>query len=426
MLLFLAGTNVNTIKNLNDVMNRIKNAGLKLNRDKCEFSQNKVEFLGHIISKNGIELNPNKIEAINNLKIPTNVHELRRVLGLFNFVTKFIPKAQENLSPMNELLKKGVCWRWDKAQQQASDYMKRALSRAPALAYFETNKPIVVSADASSYALGGVLMQRHGNILKPVSYVSRSLSASEKNYAQIEKELLASVWACEKFQMYLQGHEFTLQSDHKPLIPLINTKCLTDAPIRCQRLLMRLSMYSVKAEYVPGNFMAISDSLSPDVVVGEASSKETFENEIKCYSVGAINSLPISATKLDIIIYKQQQDDVLSQVKKYTINEWPDEITSDLSSYHLSRHDFSVFDNLLLYKNRVVTPPTLRKEMLQKIHGDGHLSITKCRDRAQRSVWWPGISSELSKYIDSCAFCQTHRRQNRAEPVKMTELPELP
>ena len=86
-----------------------------MNRDKCEFSQNKVEFLGHIISKNGIELNPNKIEAINNLKIPTNVHELRRVLGLFNFVTKFIPKAQENLSPMNELLKKGVCWRWNKA-----------------------------------------------------------------------------------------------------------------------------------------------------------------------------------------------------------------------------------------------------------------------------------------------------------------------
>ena len=229
-------------KNLNDVMNIIKNAGLKLNRDKCEFSQNKVEFLGHIISKNGIELNPNKIEAINNLKIPTNVHELRRVLGLFNFVTKFISKAQENLSPMNELLKKGVCWRWDKTQQQAFDYMKRALSRAPALAYFETNTPIVVSSDASSYALGGVLMLRHGNILKPVSYVSRSLTASEKNYAQIKKELLASVWACEKFQMYLQGHEFTLQSNHKPLIPLINTKCLTDAPIGCQRLLMRLSM----------------------------------------------------------------------------------------------------------------------------------------------------------------------------------------
>ena len=149
-------------------------------------------------------------------------------------------------------------------------------------------------------------MQRHGNILKPVSYVSRSLTASEKNYAQIERELLASVWAREKFQMYLQGQKFTLQSDHKPLIPLINTKCLTDAPIRCQRLLMRLSMYSVKAEYVPGKFMAISDLLSRDVVVREASLKESFENEIKCYSVGAINSLPISATKLDIIIYKQQ------------------------------------------------------------------------------------------------------------------------
>ena len=104
---------------LREVLNRVRNAGLILNKEKCQFNQTKLEFLGHIIMKNGIEISPNKIDAILKLKTPGNVSELRRILGLFNFVTKFIPKAQTNLTPLNELLKKGICRQWSNDQQRA-------------------------------------------------------------------------------------------------------------------------------------------------------------------------------------------------------------------------------------------------------------------------------------------------------------------
>ena len=116
-----------------------------------------------------------------------------RVLGLVNFVTKFIPNAQTNLTPLNVLLKKGVCWQLSNDQQRAFDETKRSLCRAPALEYFDPNKDIIVSADSSAYAVRGVLLERHGKILRPVAYCSRSLMPSDKNYAQIEKELLVSV-----------------------------------------------------------------------------------------------------------------------------------------------------------------------------------------------------------------------------------------
>ena len=203
---------------LKTVLNRIKISGLKLNKDKCMFNKRKLEFLGHVISDVGVHISPSKIEAIKRLKIPENSRDLRRILGMLNFLTRFIPNAQVDLSPLNDLLKKNIAWVWGPSQQKALDKIKSIVSSSPVLAYFDSTKPIVISTDSSSYALGGVLFQQDGKVLRPVSYCSRSLSASEKGYAQIEKELLATVWVFEKFNSYLQGIQFKLQTDHKPLI----------------------------------------------------------------------------------------------------------------------------------------------------------------------------------------------------------------
>ena len=142
---------------LKTVLNRIKIFGLKLNKDKCMFNKRKLEFLGHVISDVGVHISPSKIEAVKRLKIPKNSRDLRRILGMLNFLTRFIPNAQVDLSPLNNLLNKNIAWVGGPSQQQALDKIKSIVSSSPVLAYFDPTKPIAVSTDSSSYALGGVL-----------------------------------------------------------------------------------------------------------------------------------------------------------------------------------------------------------------------------------------------------------------------------
>ena len=157
------------------------------------------------------------------------------------------------LKPLNDLLKCDVYWYWGPEQEAVKDL----ISTAPVLAYFDPTKITVVSTDASSYGLGGVLLQYHGKELRPVAFGSRTLSQTEKGYAQIEKECLAGVWCCEKFDKYLRGLDFKLFTDHKPLVPLINMRNVDKIPIRCQRLLICMMRYNLEAQQ-----LVVADTLS--------------------------------------------------------------------------------------------------------------------------------------------------------------------
>ncbi|KAJ8362552.1 hypothetical protein AAFF_G00369560 [Aldrovandia affinis] len=165
---------------------------------------------------------------------------------------------------------------------------------SPTLMYYDVYKPMAVSADVSSYGIGSVLMQ----LWRPVAYCSQCLSDAENRYTQIEKECLASVWACERFEKYLYGLEgFKLISDHKPLVPLMNSKDLDNIPIRCQRLLMRLMRFNPMAECALGKTLVIADMLS------RSPSRDTQNNkgmhtDMEFYVAYIIDSMPSMEQKL--------------------------------------------------------------------------------------------------------------------------------
>ena len=201
-----------------------------LNGAKCEFNKLSIKFLGHVVNRNGIRQDPEKTTAILKMSAPQSVSEVRRFLGLVNQLGKFSSRIAKISQPLRELLRSRNAWHWGPDQEASFEAIKQELVKPTILAMYDPQTKIKVSPDASSFGLVAVLLQSNGDDWKAVAYASRALSDTERRYAQIEKEALASIWACKKFSNYILGRPFLLESDHKPLISLLNMKHLDDLP----------------------------------------------------------------------------------------------------------------------------------------------------------------------------------------------------
>lgn len=362
------------------------------------------------------------------LKAPTNVHELKRTLGMINYMSKFLPGLASAASPLYELLREKNVWTWDQQQQHALQRLKKDVVTSPVLAHYDPQRQTAVSADSSSYGIGGVLLQlHHGECWKPVAYCSRRLSDAETRYAQIEKECLAGVWACERFQKHLVGLDsFLLITDHKLLVPLINSKDLDTVPVRCQRLLMRLMRFNAMAEYAPGKAMTlvIADALSRSPVESE----DTTERVIKCHVDAVTHSWPVSQHKLERIRAATQEDEQLQCVLKLIAEGWPQKVSSaphSVTDYYAVKDSMSICEGLVTLGCCIVIPQAMRQEILERMH-DGHQSPSKCRERAQETVWCPMISTDIKQKVETSHFCQTNKRTQCKEPLQPKTLPERP
>ena len=202
-----------------NTLERLQKHGITLNKKKCSFATESVKFLGHIVDKEGIRPDPEKVKGINDMTEPKNLTGLRRFLGMYNQLNKFSPQLTDRMKPLRDLLCNKNQWLWGEAQQKAFVETKKLLSSTPALALYDQKRPTRISADASSFGLGAVLMQQYpNNQWRPVAYASRAMTPTEQRYAQVEKEALAITWGCERFLQYLLGLPFEIETDHKPLV----------------------------------------------------------------------------------------------------------------------------------------------------------------------------------------------------------------
>lgn len=207
---------------LHQVLKRLQDAGITLNKDKCVLRKQSAEFLGHVVSANGVSADPVKIKALAQLTPPGDVSEVRSFLGMANHLAKFLPGLSQLTKPLCDLLYHDADWCWGEPQQKSFDSVKEALTTTPV--HYDPRSHLTVSADASLYGLGAVLLQEMSGKRLPVAYASQSLTETEQRYAQIEKETLGIAWACEHFRQYLLGLQFHIETDHKPLMPLLSSK----------------------------------------------------------------------------------------------------------------------------------------------------------------------------------------------------------
>ncbi|KAL8586722.1 hypothetical protein ACOMHN_038708 [Nucella lapillus] len=331
---------------------------------------------------------------------------------MFNYLARFVPGMTSIMKPITDLRKKDTAWSWGPSQQKAFQRIKEKLSSLPALGFYRPENRTVLSADSSSYGLGATLMQWQGDRLVPIAYASRTLTEAERRYAQIEKECLASTWACEKFSKYLIGLDsFELQTDHKPLVRLMRSKDIDRAPVRCQRLLIRLMRFNADVIHVPGKQIVIADALSRNPVPHAAEDEEKAET-VTAYVNNVESCWPVTQQRMDRLRAATVHDPELQQVIEYVLNGWPRTPPVNLQAYHQVQGELSLISGLLVYNNRIVVPSSQREDVLHKLH-ETHQGLHKCRQNAQSAVWWPGLSRDLKNLIDSCRVCRTSRPSQR-------------
>ncbi|KAL5517465.1 hypothetical protein EMCRGX_G003010 [Ephydatia muelleri] len=412
---------------LHAVLKAIKAAGVTLNSEKCSFSVDKLKFLGHVISRDGVSADPDKTKAILQMKPPTNITELRRFMGMVNQLGKFSPNVAQISQPLRELLSTKSAWVWGTSQDHAFSSVKTELTRPTVLALYNPMAETLVSADASSNGLGAVLLQKFEAEWRPVVFASRSMSETETRYAQIEKEALAITWACDKFSIYILGRQFTVETDHKPLVPLLSSKQLDSLPPRILRFRLRLMRYHFNIKRVPGKLMYTADTLSRAPTSVPGTDCEVLQDDAELFAAQVIAHLPASKARMDVYRSSQTSDPVMSAVIKYCRFGWPEKHRlqlSELRVYWSLRGELTVYDGLLFFGKRLVIPQALQEETRQSLH-QGHQGIQRCQLRASSCVWWPGISKDLERFVKQCLVC-AKRSVPRKEPMIPSELPKYP
>ena len=336
-ILITGETDMEHLQNLEEVLRRLKEHGITVKKSKCQFLCESVEYLGHIIDKDELHAAPSKMQAVLNAPAPTCVKELQSFLGLINYYGRFIPNLATLLHPLNQLLKKTVQWKWSQKCQVAFQEAKERLISVEVLVHYDPALTIRLATDTSAYGLGAVISHVLPNgSEKPIALASRTLSFAECNYSQIEKEALAIIFGIKKFHQYLYGRNFTLITDHKPLVTILGPKAgiPTLAAARLQRWAIHLSAYSFSIEFRGTEKHGNADGLSR-LPLPQKQEREKPDVATQ-FNVVQMSTLPLTHRQLRTA---SRCDSVVSKVMQYTKQGWPNTVPEAFKSYWRRRNE---------------------------------------------------------------------------------------
>ncbi|XP_055381628.1 uncharacterized protein K02A2.6-like [Condylostylus longicornis] len=354
------------------VMDRARGLNVKFNKDKLQ------------------------MQAIENLENPKNKKDLQKLMGFINYMGSFIPNLAEVSAPLRALLK----------------------NDSPTLKHFDFTEPISIQTDASRSGLGACLMQKG----RPVCFASRSMTETEINYPQIDKEFLAVVYACKKFHNYIYGRKIEIITDHKPLLGIMAKKYYSIPSPRLQRLKLKLEKYNLNFRYCPGKYMFIADFLSRNFKTEKQECEEM--NGLS----DMIHTINVSDEKKKIFQDETLNDEILKDLFK-TINDgWPvrkELLCEKLKPFWKNRNDLFVVDGLIFLNDRIFVPKSLRDDVLYQLHLP-HLGVEKTKSRARSIVYWPTMNLEIEELIHKCNICEKYKYSEPREPLINHDIPEMP
>ena len=462
--IIVAGNSISQcLECLEHVFQRLMEAGLKLKPTKCSFFQKMVQFLGHLVSENGIETDPEKIAVVRNWPVPVTTKQVRSFLGLCSYYRRFINKFADIARPLHKLTEKTTIFEWTVSCQQAFDLLKQMLTSAPILSYPQQQGQLILDTDASQEAVGAVLSQVQDNLERVLGYFSKSLSKTERDYCVTRKELLAVVMALKHFHPYLYGRKVILRTDNSAVSWMRSLKAPSG---QTARWLERVAEYNLEVTHRAGKSHGNADALSrlpcssckhqqclnQEVIREEGDNMGVEDMQIRVTTRQQAGQCAptdesffpnqgwLQGWEVEKIRQSQLEDSVIGPFlldKEDGLSKpaWADisERCADYKALWSQWDRLEVRGSLLFRKCeggktnsprwQLLVPKGRWKEVFKHLHDHrtgGHLGVAKTLEKIQMAFYWPRMHSVVENFCRMCDSCAARKPtlQHQRAPLK--------